>query len=107
VQNDNEILEDYLERFLYILQRTKHKFYLSTIITLFLRGLTDDARNNINLLGQRDIAQNLFDKICDLCKKFSRNEYRSGKGIQNRNRKTKSIDAIDYWIRKQNGQYEN
>jgi len=35
-QHDNEILEDYLERFLYILQRSKHKFDTSTIKTLFL-----------------------------------------------------------------------
>ena len=51
VQNDDETLEDYLERFMYILQRSKHKFDLSTIRTLFLCGLIDDARNNLNLLG--------------------------------------------------------
>ena len=94
MQNDDETLKDYLERFMYILQRSKHKFDPSTIRTLFLRGLTDDARNNLNLLGQGDIAQKYFDQICDLCRKFSRNQYRSGKGIQNKNRKTESIDAM-------------
>ena len=79
VQNDDETLEDYLERFLYILQRSKHKFDLSTIRNLFLQGLIDDARNNINLLGQGDIAQKPFDQICDLCRKFLTNQYRSGK----------------------------
>ena len=77
-----------------ILQRSKHKFDLSTIRNLFLRGLTDDTRNNLNLLGQGDIAQKSFGQICDLCRKFSRNQYRSGKGILNRNKKTKSIDAM-------------
>ena len=94
VKNDDETLEDYLERFLYILQRSKHKFDLSTIRTLFLCGLTDDARNNLNLLGQGDIAQKPFDQICNLCRKFSRNQYRCGKGIRNRNKKTKSTDAM-------------
>jgi len=53
----DETLEGYLERFLYILQRSKLKLDSSTIRTLFLRGLTDNARNNLNLLGQGDIYQ--------------------------------------------------
>ena len=61
---------------------------------MFLRGLTNDARNNLNLLGQGDIAKKYFDQICDLCRKFSRNQYRSGKGIQNRNKKTESTYAM-------------
>ena len=36
VQGGDETLEDYLERFLHILQRSKHKFHLSAIRTLFL-----------------------------------------------------------------------
>ena len=94
VQNDDETLEDYLERFLYILQRSKHKFDPSTMRTLFLRRLTDDVRNDLNLLGQGDISKKYFDQICDLCKKFLRNQYRSGKGIRNRNKKTKSTNAM-------------
>lgn len=63
VQNNDETLEEYLERFLYILQRLKHKFDLSTIRTLFLCGLIDDIRNNLNLLGQGDISQETFDAM--------------------------------------------
>jgi len=81
VQSDEDTLEAYLERFLYILQRSKHKFDLSTIRTLFLCGLTNDARNNMNLLGQVDISQNTFDHICDLYKKLSWNQSRSGRGV--------------------------
>jgi len=94
VQNDDETLEDYLERFLYILQRSKLKFDSGIIRTLFLHGLIDDARNNLNLLGQGDIYQKTFDQIYDLCRNFSRNQYRFGRGIWSRNRKTKSIDAM-------------
>ena len=46
IQDDDETLEDYLERFLYILQRLKLKLDSNTIRTLFLRGLTNNARNN-------------------------------------------------------------
>ena len=51
IQDDDEMLEDYLERFLYILQKSKLRLDPNTIITLFLRGLTDNARKNLNLLG--------------------------------------------------------
>ena len=67
IQDDDEMLEDYLERFLYILQRSKLRLDPNTIRTLFLRGLTDNARNNLNLLGQGDISQQTFDQICELC----------------------------------------
>jgi len=94
IQDDDEMLEDYLERFMYILQRSKLKLDPNTIRTLFLRGLTDNARNNLNLLGQGDISQQTFEQICELCRKFSRNQYRSSKGTRNRNRKTESTDAM-------------
>ena len=94
MQNEDEMLEDYLERFMYILQSSKHKFDISTIRTLFLCGITDDSRNNLNRLGQGDIAQKPFDQIYDLCRKFSRNQYRSSKGIQNKKWKIESTDAM-------------
>ena len=82
VQGDDETLEDYLERFIYILQRSKHKFDISTIKTLFLHGLTEYSRHNLNLLGQGDIAQKTFDQICNLFRKFSRNKLRSSRAIK-------------------------
>ena len=60
-KGEDETLKDYLKKLLYILQMSKCKFDLSTIRTLILRGLTDDARNNLNLLGQGEIAQKHFD----------------------------------------------
>ena len=44
IEDDDETLEDYQERFMYILQRSKLKFDPGTIITLLLRGLTDNSR---------------------------------------------------------------
>ena len=53
IQDDDETIEYYLERFLYILQRSKLKLDSSAIRTLFLRGLTDNARNNFNSIRTR------------------------------------------------------
>lgn len=52
--------------------------------------------NNLNFLGQGDIAQLSFNQICDLCGKFSHNQSRSGKGIRSnsRNNKFRSTDAM-------------
>lgn len=94
IQDDDETLEDYLEIFMYILQRSKLKLDSSTIRTLYLRGLIENARNNLNLLGQGDISWQTFEQICDLCRKFSINHYRSSRGTRNRSRKTESIDAM-------------
>ena len=107
MQNYDETLQDYLERFMYILQRSKKKFDLSTIRNLFLRGLIDDAINNLNFLGQGGISQKYFDQICDLCRKFSKNQYRSGKGIRNRNKKTESTDAMIVGLENKMQLYEN
>lgn len=94
IQDDDETLEDYLERFMYILQRSKLKLDSSTIRTMFLRGLTDNVINNLNMLGQGDISQQTFEQISELCRKFSRNQYRFGRGTRNRSRKTESIDVM-------------
>jgi len=72
----------------------KLKLDSSTIRTFFLRGLIDNARNNLNLLEQGYICQQTLDQICELCRKFSGNQYRVGRGTQNRNRKDESTDAM-------------
>ena len=100
VQGDDQTLENYLEIFLYILQRSKHKFDIITIRTLFLHGLTKDSRHNLNLLGQGDIAQKDFDQICDLCRKFSRNQCRSHRGNRNKTSKLGSTDAMIIGLQK-------
>lgn len=61
---------------------------------MFLRGLIDNARNNLNILGQGDISQQNFEQICELCRIFSKNQYSFGRGTRNRNRKTESTDAM-------------
>jgi hypothetical protein len=80
-QKEEEILEDYLEKFLYNLQRSKqHKLELETIRTIFLRGLLDESINFLNLMGSGDVSRLSFEEICDLCRRYSRSQARSGKG---------------------------
>jgi len=94
VQGDDETLEYYLDGFIYILWKSKHKFDISTIRTFFLHGLIENSRHNLNLLGQGEIGQDSFHQIFDLCIKFSGNRSRSGSGSLSRNNKLGSTDAI-------------
>jgi len=48
----------------------------------------------MNLLEQGDIAQKTFEQICDLCRKFSRNESRSTRGRRSKTNKLGSTDAM-------------
>jgi hypothetical protein len=61
-QKEEESLEDYLEKFLYNLQRSKqHKLELETIGTIFLRGLLDESIKFLNLMGYGDVSQLKFE----------------------------------------------
>ena len=63
-QSEEEILEDYLERFLYNYQKTK-QFSLdtTTIRTVFLKGVRDDCIEVLNLMSSGDVYQNPFANI--------------------------------------------
>ena len=55
-QSEEEILEDYLERFLYNYQKTK-QFSLdtATMRTVFLKGVRDDFIEVLNLMISGDV----------------------------------------------------
>lgn len=79
-QHEDENLEDYLERFLYNLQKSKQIFLNSnTIRTIFLKGIRDDYINVENLMGVGDISFLPFDQIYELCRKYSRGKAKTGK----------------------------
>jgi hypothetical protein len=74
-------LEDYLEEFLYNIQRYKqHKLDLETIRTIFLRGMLDESINFLNLMGFDDVSQLTFEDIFDVCRRYSQIQARSGRG---------------------------
>jgi hypothetical protein len=79
-QSEEEILEDYLERFLYNYQKTK-QFSLdtTTVRTIFLKGVRDDCIEVLNLMSSGDVYQKPFVDIVEYCKKYSRSQAKTGK----------------------------
>lgn len=71
-QNEDESLEDYLDRFLFLSKRCGETTISVEILkTIFLKGLDDDARRSIDLMGKGDVSQLNLEDICDLCRNFS------------------------------------
>lgn len=72
-QKEDESLEDYVERFHYNFQRSKHSDLDHDILkTIFIRGMRDYYLDTLNLLGKGDIPQEPFSKIIKLCLRYSR-----------------------------------
>ena len=79
-QQEDENLEEYLERFVYNLQKSKHRAMpLDLIRTIFLKGIREEYLDDLNLMGKGDISTLTFEEISDLCEKYSRNKARYGK----------------------------
>jgi hypothetical protein len=80
-QQEDESLEDYLERFLYNLQKSKHSSLNFDIIrTIFLKGIHDEYIDILNLMGSGDISSLPFEQISEMCRKYSRGRAKAGKG---------------------------
>ena len=80
VQRDDEILEDFVERILYNVQRdgqTNMGLYVLKII--LLRGIREDCLGMLNLLGKGDISKESFENIVELCRRCSRGSSRTKK----------------------------
>ena len=73
-------MEDFVERILYNVQRagqTNMGLYVLKIILLC--RIRDDCLDMLNLLGKRDISKESFEKIVELCKRYSRGSSRNNK----------------------------
>jgi len=72
-QKEDESLEDYLDRFIF---PTKHcgeeAISLKILKTIFLKGLDEDARRSLDLMGKGDASQLELSDIAELCQNFSR-----------------------------------
>lgn len=65
-QEDDESLEDYVERFQYNLQSNKQNTLdHETLCILFLKGIQEDSIDTLYLMGARDIS--LLSNICQIC----------------------------------------
>lgn len=77
-QLEDENLEEYVERFLYNLQRDRNgSLNEYSIKILFLKGIQEEYINTLNLMSSGDISQKYFSNICDLCKKYSRSRVKT------------------------------
>ena len=81
-QHQDESLEDYVERFLYILQKSRYtNLQEDAIKNVFLRGILDKYVETLNLMAVCDVSHKPFLEIYELCKTYSRSRVKTGKNI--------------------------
>ena len=80
VQKDDESMEDFVERLLYNVQRAgQTNMGLDVLKIILLCEIRDDFLDILNLLGKGDISKESFEKIVELCKRYSRGSYRNNR----------------------------
>ena len=80
VERDDEILEDFVQRILYNRQRAgQTNMRLDVIKIILLHGIREEFLDMLNLLGKGDILKESFEKIVELCKRYSRESSRNNK----------------------------
>jgi hypothetical protein len=68
-QQDEESLEDFLERFTYTLQKSKYNGLQDEAIkNIFLKGVLDEYIDILNLMTLGDIYQKDFEGLSELCR---------------------------------------
>jgi hypothetical protein len=97
-QQDEESLEDFLERFIFTLQKSKYTdLQEEAIKTLFLKGVLEEYIDTLNLMAAGDIYQKNFETICELCRAYSRSRGKAAKSVResvNRNTKTSTSGGV-------------
>ena len=79
-QGEEESLEEYIECFQYNLQRSKQrKLGKKTLKTLLLKGIQVKYLEILNLMGTCNVFQLAYDDICELCRRYSRGKFKTGK----------------------------
>jgi hypothetical protein len=98
-QSEYESSEEYLEKFLYNMHKSKQSnLPLDVIHTIFLKGISDENLEALNLMGAGDISHLPFPKIAELCKKYSRGKAK--REIGQRDIVTKSTKSISNGVTK-------
>jgi hypothetical protein len=97
-QQDEDSLEDFLERFTYTLQKSKYNdLQHEEIKTLFLKGVSDEYINTLNLMASEDIYQKYFEEISELCRTYSRSRGKNAKSVRelvNKNTKVPTSGGV-------------
>ena len=82
-QHEEESLEDFLERFSFVLQKSKYNtLQEDTIRTLFLKGILEEYVEILNLMASGDVSHKSFEDITELCRKYSRSRAKAGKSTR-------------------------
>ena len=81
-QQEDESLEDYVERFVYNLQKNRNDLNLATIRTIFLKGILEENMDILNLMASGDVSQKSFEDIVEMCRKYSRSKAKARKGVR-------------------------
>ena len=72
-KHEYESLEDYLERFTYILHKSKYeKVQSNAVRTLFLQGIQEELLETLNLMAFGDVSHKSLEDICEMCQNYSR-----------------------------------
>ena len=80
VQRDEESLEDFVERLMYNVQRAgQTNMGLDVLKIILLCGIREDFLDMLNLLGKGDISKESFEKIVELCRRYSKGSSRKNK----------------------------
>jgi hypothetical protein len=90
-QLEDETLEDYMEIFSYISHNSKyHDLLEDAIRDIFLKGISEEYLEMLNLMASGDISHKPFSEICEMYKNYSRSRDKIGKNVRdtyNRNLK--------------------
>jgi hypothetical protein len=95
---EDETLEDYMERFGYISQKSKYHDPPEDVVrALFLKVISKEYLEMLNLMASSDISHKTFAEICEMCKNYLRSRAKTGKNVwdpYNRNLKLVSSGGI-------------
>ena len=89
-QTKDECLEYYMEHFQYNHQESRRaQLGKETVRTIIRREIQHESYEWLNLMGSRDLHQLKYDKICELCKRYSRVNAKNGRSSKDVSRFTK------------------
>ena len=104
MQQDEESLEDFVERLMYNVQREGQTDMGKDVLKIILlHGIKEDYLDMLNLLGKGDISKEPFENIVDLCRRYLRGSSRTNncdKGLDQDvfNRTKKSSNRGATWV---------
>ena len=82
-QHKEERLEDFLEHFCFVLQKSKYNtLQEDAVITLFKKGTLEEYVEILNLMASGDVSHKSFEEITELCRKYSRSRAKAGRSTR-------------------------